>query len=132
MLRVSADDSDAHAFSPEGGRAFEVVVVLLGILIGCPVEASSVFAAIAAPAAPSTIWDVLSVDVDVDVEVGGGQGDPAVGPVARAAAVMQPLRPHVTVVDIGTYQYWLPRVARFSYRLARAATAGPPSGSLNA
>jgi hypothetical protein len=42
MLRVCAGDDEAERFSPEGDGEYQVVVVLLAVLLGCPGEAKDV------------------------------------------------------------------------------------------
>jgi hypothetical protein len=99
MLRVSADNGDA--LTAEDSPDSKVVVLLLGLLVGCPDEASEVFTTLAG-ADSGSFWEILR------------SGDHR-GALTRLA----PLKPLAETADLATVQLWLPRVRRFSYRMSR-------------
>ncbi len=100
MLRVSVPDTEFSDFDPDHGRQFEVVVVLLGILVGCPAEVSDVFSAVMSQPEDAVFKDVLKRD---------------------HPQVYKPLKDLLGQVGphgMAAYQRWAPRVARFSFRLS--------------
>jgi hypothetical protein len=101
MLRVSVPTDEADAFDPRGGREYEAVVVLLGVLVGLPWSVSEVFAAIVNAADLDDIWGVL---------VG------ALGEDAESVRKVETLRPSISLNAAGPFRRWVPRVARFSFR----------------
>jgi hypothetical protein len=98
MLRVSVPDSELQAFLPTGGDEYQAVVLLLGVLVGRPSRAHEVFGKLGATADTDDVWDVLREYKDVSE------------PLAT-------VRSHITVTQAGPYRRWVPRVARFSFRL---------------
>ncbi|MGW5241006.1 P-loop NTPase fold protein [Monashia sp. NPDC004114] len=115
MLRVSVPDTELSDFDPEHGREFEVVVVLLGILVGRPSDVSDVFSALMSQPKEAVFKDFLE---------------------AAFPHVYKPLEDLVVAVEphgMPVYQRWAPRVARFSFRMAGgipAVSEGPqePAG----
>lgn len=99
MLRVSVTHDELDAFSPTGGREYQAVIVLLGVMVGRPMLAERVLTAISRADDSDDVWPVLARFSEV--------GD-------RLAA----LRPHVTLDRAAPYRRWAPRVSRFSFRLA--------------
>ncbi len=99
MLRVSADHGDA--LLGEDSPEFPTVVLLLGLLVGCPDDAADAFASLE-EATSGTVWEVLTA-----------ADHPAV------LTLLAPLKPLAEASDLATAQRWVPRVKRFSYRLAR-------------
>lgn len=100
MLRVCAGDEHAELFSPEGGREYRAVVLLLAVLIGYPAESARVFDALmaadaAAPAEPTLRAHLSGRDADK---------------VCR-------LEHADDQFTVATYVRWLPLVRRFSYNL---------------
>ncbi|MEP7023525.1 MAG: P-loop NTPase fold protein, partial [Actinomycetota bacterium] len=98
MLRVSVPEDELEAFRPGGGDEYQAVVLLLAILVGRPAEAGDIFAALRAASDDTDVWQVL-----------GGFDD--------AAAALAAVRRQLTVTGAGPYRRWVPRVARFSFRL---------------
>ena len=99
MLRVSAEHGDA--FLTEDHPDYKTVVLLLGLLVGCPDEAPDAFTTLES-AEDSTFWDALR----------GGDHRTVLTRLA-------PLRDLAEATDLETIQDWVPRVRRFSYRMSR-------------
>jgi hypothetical protein len=98
MLRVSVPDSELEAFLPSGGSEYQAVVLLLGILIGRPSRAHGVFQKLEAAADADDLWEVLAEFADI-------------------CESLAPIHDEIKVTQAGPYRRWVPRVARFSFRL---------------
>ena len=98
MLRVSVPDSELEAFLPSGGNEYQAVVLLLGILIGRPSLAHEVFQRLEASDVDD-VWKVLAEFTDV-------------------YEALASIRSDIKVTQAGLYRRWIPRVARFSFRLS--------------
>ena len=100
MLRVSADHGDALV--ADGTTDFRCVVLLLGLLVGCPDQSSEAFTTLEA-AETGTFWEVLRA-----------------GDHRSVLTRLAPLKDLADSTDLATLQRWVPRVRRFSYRMTRA------------
>jgi hypothetical protein len=103
MLRVSADSGDAPLDSDTS--EFTAVILLLGLLVSCPDESAEVFTSLAA-ASSGTFWEAVAAAGHTTV-------------LARLA----PLQDLAESIDLDTVQRWVPRVRRFSYRVASGAAS---------
>ena len=101
MLRVSADHGDAPLDSDTS--EFTTVILLLGLLVSCPDESAAAFTSLET-ATSGTFWEVLTADDHTAV-------------LAR----LEPLQDMAESIDLDTVQRWVPRVRRFSYRVANGA-----------
>jgi len=99
ILRVSVPDDELDAFSTEGGKEFEAVGVLLGVLVGRPRTAAELFDAVMAASPGDDIQDVLREYSEVYV------------PLQSALEL-------ISNRNVAAYQRWAPRVSRFSFHLA--------------
>jgi hypothetical protein len=97
MLRVSVQHDELEAFLPSGGSEYQVVVLLVGVLVGRPSRAQEIFDRLGTVPDSHDVWDVLAEFTDI------------YEPLAT-------LRSHIKVTDTGVYRRWTPRVARFSFR----------------
>jgi hypothetical protein len=97
MLRVSVPAEEAANFASDGGQEYQVVIVLLGAMVGLPQLINELFREIEDADDTEIIWQVVSR-------------------VQGAAESLEQLRPHVTLTAVGPYRRWTPRVARFSFR----------------
>lgn len=103
MLRVSAEHGDA--LLADDHPDFTTVVLLLGLLVGCPDDAAGAFTSLE-DATEGTFWDVLR----------GGDH-------RNVLTRLAPLRDLAESTDLATIQAWVPRVRRFSYRMASTSGA---------
>ena len=97
MLRVSVPDGELEAFRDEKAGEYQAVVLLLGILVGRPALAESVFRSIMASADDAEIWQVLM-------------------PYQDLLDDLAPVRQRITVIRARAYRRWAPRVSRYSLR----------------
>jgi KAP family P-loop domain len=99
MLRVSVPDSELEAFLPSGGNEYQAVVLLLGVLIGRPSRAHEVFQKLEGATDADDLWKVLAEFTDI-------------------CEPLKPIHDDIKVTQAGPYRRWVPRVARFSFRLS--------------
>ena len=116
MLRVSVPEDELDDFSPDGGKEYEAVVLLLGILVGRPSQSLEVFDAL------------MSAHDDTDVREVLGHFPAVDGPLAD-------LFEQITTIEVRAYRRWAPRVARFSFQLAglpedRELTVNAPGSAI--
>lgn len=99
MLRVSIPDDEYAGFQPAQGDEYQALVVLVGLLVGRPDIATTLFPRILTAAPEHDIWNVIESD-------------------KAARFLLEPLRSSIRVTRCEPYGRWVPRVARFSIRLA--------------
>ena len=99
ILRVSVPVDELEAFGPAGGGEYQVVVLLLGVLVGRPGDAEPILRSIDHASDDDDIWQVL------------GQFDDVYEKLA-------PFRGHLSISRVEPYRRWARRVSRFSFRMA--------------
>jgi len=113
MLKVCAGSREVESFGPER-REYEVVIVLLALLLGND-SAGAAFEAVMAADVDESIWQVIQETTT--------STSPAADSESLVRLLKSELRELVSVVDVGTYQRWVPLVSRFTYRLSAVIPA---------
>jgi KAP family P-loop domain len=107
MLRVSVPEDELEQFRPGGGNEYQAVALLIGILVGRPSRAHSVFT------------ELMAAEDDSDTRK----------VFARFEDLRQPLAliGDSCLMSITSYRRWVPRVSRFTFRLAPPLPQDQPS-----
>jgi hypothetical protein len=107
MLRVSVTQDEMEKFRPGGGDEYQGVALLVGIMVGRPTQARSVFA------------ELMAADDDSDVRQ----------VLARFDDLRQPLAliGDLQLTKISSYRRWVSRVSRFTFQLTTALPPDQPS-----
>ena len=116
MVRVCAGDTDADKFSPDDGREYQAVIVLLAILMGCP-DAKDIFDRIMNGAPDADVWTLIKPPpktAAATAEPATESAGPAVGTRPDSIKALQDF---VDLSTAGAYQRWIPLVSRFTYHL---------------
>jgi hypothetical protein len=99
MLRVSVQDDELETFLPSGGSEYQAVILLLGVLVGCPSRAQEIFEKLETAADADDVWEALAEFTDV-------------------SELLATVRSYIKVTQAGPYRRWAPRVSRFSFRFS--------------
>ena len=125
MVRVCAGDKDADKFSPNHGREYQAVIVLLAILMGCP-DAKDIFDRIMNGAPDADVWTLMkppskpAATEEAATESAGPQG-------WNCPDSIKALQDLVDLSAAGAYQRWIPLVSRFTYHLPSVVAPTPES-----
>ena len=101
MLRVSVPLDEMEKFRPGGGDEYQAVALLVGIMVGRPSQARSVFT------------ELMAADDDSDVRQVLARFDDLRHPLALIGELQ--------VTKISSYRRWVPRVSRFTFQLTTAS-----------